>query len=169
MKKIICHNVKGEEIEVDANKLRFRPSAYGLLVRDDKILLLPQWDGYDFPGGGIDIHESVEEALIREYWEETGLKVKIGEALDVRSSFFAPKAKNSNGESEYWNCQLLYFLVKQTGGKLSIDNLEKKEKEYTKLAVWMSFGDLDKCKFYNILGTQGSIELANKARQLLNK
>jgi 8-oxo-dGTP diphosphatase len=164
MKKIICHNVKGEEVEVDANKLSFRPSVYGLLIKEDKVLLSPQWDGYDFPGGGIEIHESIEEALLREYWEETGLEVKMNEILDARSSFFAPRAKGPNGEVKYWNCQLLYFLVTQTGGKLLIDNLEEKEKEYTKLAVWMNFEDLDKCKFYNILGTEGSIELVKKAR-----
>lgn len=164
MKKIICHNVNDEEIEVDANKLSFRPSVYGLLIKEDKVLLLPQWDGYDFPGGGIEIHESIEEALLREYWEETGLEVKMGEILDARSSFFAPRAKDPNGEKKYWNCQLLYFLVTQTGGELTVDNLEEKEKEYTKLAVWMSFEDLDKCKFYNILGTKGSIELVKKAR-----
>jgi 8-oxo-dGTP diphosphatase len=169
MKKIICYNVNDEKIEVDANKLRFRPSVYGLLIKEDKVLLLPQWDGYDFPGGGIEINESIEEALLREYWEETGLEVKMGEVLAANSSFFAPRSKSINKETEYWNCQLLHFLVTQTGGNLSIDNLEEKEKEYTKLAVWMKFEDLDKCKFYNILGTKGSIELVNKAKLLLNK
>lgn len=169
MKKIVCHNVKGEEIEVDANQLRFRPSVYGLLIKEDKVLLLPQWDGYDFPGGGINTNESIEEALLREYWEETGLEVKIGEVLAAHSSFFATRPKGPNGEREYWNCQLLYFLVTQVGGQLTVDNLEESEKEYTKLATWVNFADLDKCKFYSILGTKGSVELVNKAKRLLNK
>jgi 8-oxo-dGTP pyrophosphatase MutT (NUDIX family) len=169
MKKIICHNVKGEEFEVDSNKLRFRPSVYGLLIKDNKVLLVPQWDGYDFPGGGIESHESIEEALLRECWEETGVEVQMGEILDARSSFYAPRSKGIEGESQYWNCQLLYFLISQTGGELTTNNLEEREKEYTKLAVWMDFDNLPKYKFYNILGTKGSIELADKARRLLNK
>ena len=168
MKKVICHNFKGEKIQIETNKLKFRPSVYGLLIKEDKILLSPQWDGYDFPGGGINMHESIEEALLRECWEETGLEVKMGEILDARSSFYAPSARGNNGEVPYWNCQLLYFLVTQIGGKLTTDHLEEREKEYTKLAVWMSFDNLDQCKFYNILGTHGSIELVNKAKRLLN-
>lgn len=167
MKKIVCHNFKGEEVEVDANKLRFRPSVYGLLIKEDKVLLLPQWDGYDFPGGGINTNESIEEALLREYWEETGLEVKIGEVLAAHSSFFATRPKGPNREREYWNCQLLYFLVTQVGGQLTVDNLEESEKEYTKLATWVNFEDLDKCKFYSILGTEGSIELVKKAKLAL--
>lgn len=38
-KKIICHNLKNEKFEIDADKLIFRPSVYGILIEDDKILL----------------------------------------------------------------------------------------------------------------------------------
>ncbi len=169
MKKIICHNVKGEELEVDGSKLRFRPSVYGLLIKNNKVLLVPQWDGYDFPGGGIESHESIEEALLRECWEETGLEVKMGEILAAHSSFFVPHAKGREGETQYWNCQLLYFLISQVGGELTTDNLEEKEKEYSKLAAWIDLDDLHQYKFHNILGAKGSIELVEKARKFLER
>ena len=75
-KKVTCHDIDGNTYEVDSKDLKFRPSIYGILIRDNKILLLPQWDGYDFPGAGLDVHETLEEGLIREFSEETGLTVK---------------------------------------------------------------------------------------------
>jgi len=64
-KKVICHDLNEKEFEVDADKLIFRPSIYGVLIEDNKVLLSKQWDGYDMPGGGVNIHETLEEALKR--------------------------------------------------------------------------------------------------------
>jgi hypothetical protein len=39
MKKVVCHDINGEKEEVEANKLQFRPSVYGILIEDGKVLL----------------------------------------------------------------------------------------------------------------------------------
>ena len=69
-----------------------RPTAGGLLVRGDEVMLLRRaiepWKGHwDIPGGFCDGAELPQDAIRREYREETGLEVEIvtllGMWLDV--------------------------------------------------------------------------------------
>ena len=71
----------GVRQEVAIKDLAFRPSVYGVAIWDGKVLLVPQWDGYDFPGGGVDLGETLDEAFRREVFEESGLTVERGEIL----------------------------------------------------------------------------------------
>ncbi|MBR5348032.1 MAG: NUDIX domain-containing protein [Lachnospiraceae bacterium] len=54
-----------------------RPSVRGIIIRDGKLAVVhsKKYDYYSFPGGGIDAGESMEETLVREIREETGLTV----------------------------------------------------------------------------------------------
>ncbi len=54
-----------------------RPSARAIIIMDEKIAMVhsKKYNYYKFPGGGIEDAESMEEALIREVSEETGLCV----------------------------------------------------------------------------------------------
>lgn len=63
----------------------------GLIVKEDKILLIerknPPFKGfYALPGGFVEYNEPVEDAVVREVEEETGLKTKIREMVGVYSS-----------------------------------------------------------------------------------
>lgn len=58
-----------------------KSAAIGIIFSNDKTRVLviqrndvPVWV---LPGGGIDLGESPEEAVIREVWEETGLRVNV--------------------------------------------------------------------------------------------
>ncbi len=143
-KKVVCYNQENEKKEVNASELIWRPSVYGLLIRDNKILLSPQWDGYDFPGGGADMHETIEDTLKREFWEETGLKVEQKEIVHCQTSFFVPKFCK-----EYWNCVLIYFLCEQVGGELSIENFDEHEKHYAGMPEWVDIDRVDDIVFHN--------------------
>ena len=61
------------ELDVTNNKVR------GILVMDDKVLVANYGGIVLFPGGKVDKGESIEEALIRELFEETGIKYDINE------------------------------------------------------------------------------------------
>ena len=61
------------ELDVTNNKVR------GILVVDDKVLVANYGGIILFPGGKVDKGESTEEALIRELFEETGIKYNINE------------------------------------------------------------------------------------------
>jgi len=56
-----------------------------VIIKDEKILLIkrtkPNLIYWVIPGGGVEINETNEEALIRECNEELGVKVKIKELI----------------------------------------------------------------------------------------
>ncbi|MBX2838975.1 MAG: NUDIX domain-containing protein [Gammaproteobacteria bacterium] len=74
------------------NELHTRVSAYGLLLREDKLLLcrLSEKVGmnpgcWTLPGGGLNFGEDPQVAVVREFKEETGLSVTVNKLLAVNS------------------------------------------------------------------------------------
>ncbi len=53
----------------------YRVSVKAIILNDDKILLVKEWDDewWSFPGGGIEYGESIQDALYREVEEELGI------------------------------------------------------------------------------------------------
>lgn len=92
----------------DGRDYRDRPAAFGIAQREGRIALVriekprhPAW--HDLPGGALDPGETAEDAVVREFGEEAGLKVAVereyaradqyflntdGEAFDNRAVFF---------------------------------------------------------------------------------
>lgn len=67
--------------------------AYGLIIKDDKILLIKKYGGpydgkLDLPGGTIEFCERPEEALKRELMEEVGIEVLDYQLFDADSVSF---------------------------------------------------------------------------------
>lgn len=68
-----------------ANRFGFtykpRDTARGIVVKDNQILLIERWrDGlhyFSIPGGGIESDETVEQAAIREIYEETSIQAEL--------------------------------------------------------------------------------------------
>ena len=157
-KQVVCHDKDWNKFKVPAEKFLIRPSVYGVIVRGNKVLLSPQWDGYDFPGGGIKKGETIEEALIREVWEETGYNVKMGKLLDVFDTFFKAHFYN-----KYFQCILLYYICHIRSGKISTANFDKEERQYAKAAQWIDVKDVGKLKFYN---SANSVKLIKEAAKI---
>ena len=88
--KVKCRTLFNAEKLVDAETMIQRPSVYALIVYDKKLLLVrtQYTKRYVLPGGGIEKGEAIEEALIREVREETGISVKVGEFLHFETDFF---------------------------------------------------------------------------------
>lgn len=62
----------------------------GLLVRDGKVLLQRDLDGsgYAVPGGHVDFGETNAETLVREFREEMGVAITVGDLKWVGEVFF---------------------------------------------------------------------------------
>ena len=60
-----------------------RLAVRAVILRDDRLLLVNAWKGQTHlwcaPGGGVELHQALPEALAREVREETGLVVEVGD------------------------------------------------------------------------------------------
>ncbi|WP_374191827.1 NUDIX domain-containing protein [Spirosoma foliorum] len=103
-----------EEVQkLYGNRLRLR--VCGLYCEGDRLLMV-RHRGIGLtdtfwcpPGGGPQFNETAPKALVREFIEETGLEVEIGEMLFV-NEFIQPPL----------HAMELFFAVRATGGSLRL-------------------------------------------------
>ena len=133
MNKITTYNLYGEKFQADVDTLKTSVHVYGIAKKDDKVLISPQFDGFDFPGGTAKKGETHLETLTREFKKETGYDIKPLEIVDVYTSFF-----HHIKTGEDYQAYLIYYKVEITGGELSDEGFDDAEKDYAKLAKWVS-------------------------------
>ena len=121
---------------MDNNRPRVRVA--GVLEEDGKLLLIEHTKNersyWLLPGGGVDWGESLEEAVKREFLEETNLTVKIEEFLFISETLAPDKTKHAIN---------LYFKVKRESGELALgdDSVLSDLKFFT-------LEEMDKIKIY---------------------
>jgi 8-oxo-dGTP pyrophosphatase MutT (NUDIX family) len=120
-----ARKIDGTFQELDSSELTQRIAVKGIVVHDAKILIIPQFDGYDFPGGGVDKGESPIDALKREVFEETGYLIK---PVDLLCACPTTYIRHGSG-CAYHQINLIY-IAKIVGGGLNCDNQTAAELEY---------------------------------------
>jgi 8-oxo-dGTP diphosphatase len=97
---------------------RFNIRIYGVLIDSNKRVLVS--DEYirgafftKFPGGGLEFGEGTRDCLKREFKEETGLDVEIGEHI-YTTDFFQISAFNNNDQ-----IISIYYLVHGDASQLA--------------------------------------------------
>lgn len=95
-----------------------RCAAKALIMDRGKILLnqcrrQDGWIYYDLPGGGQHVYESMEEAVLREVREETGLEIRILRFAALAEEINANEALREK-EPDYTHRILHIFLAEPT-------------------------------------------------------
>ena len=75
-------------VDAERSSPVFRIGVFALIFDDEKLILLGHRrdiDWWNLPGGGMEIGETVDEALCREVLEETGLEVRVERLVGVYS------------------------------------------------------------------------------------
>src|SRR5690348_16535428 len=130
-------DIFGKEYAVPVSDLTWRPAAYGLIIKGDKILLVKERGLFHLPGGGLDLGESPEEGVVREVREETGLTVANPRLAGSLSTFFTYERNENPADLAHVQSLLLYYLCDVVGGKLSTTGLEADEKAHDLTAEWV--------------------------------
>lgn len=94
--------------EIDRSKLPFRKNCEGYFVdKGRNVLARDTGNGFvEFPGGGIDDNENVENAILREAFEETGVIIKNLRKLGELKFIWGPNwAKTEKQKKRYLNYQ----------------------------------------------------------------
>lgn len=115
--------------------------AVAIIINNGKILLLYRFKNgeeyYVFPGGGVEEGERIEEAIIREVKEETGLSATIAKQL---------WEYENNGRIEY------FFLIDNFSGELKLGGPEQDRQSGDNIyrLEWISFENLKNLKLLPI-------------------
>ncbi len=136
-KTIITEDIYGDKHEAKVEDLQLSVHVYGIALQDGKVLISPQFNGYDWPGGTMELGETIEETLRREVKEETGLEVEPLRLVGAYTSFFHHVFKKNDHQAI-----LLFYLVKVVGGEISVDGLDDFEQRYAKEARWVPIEEL---------------------------
>lgn len=120
-----------------------------IIIKDEKVVLVkrnrePHKGKWVFPAGFVDYGEHPEETLIREVKEETGLRVRRSELVDILQNPDDPRAVGHFG---------IYYKVTDFEGAIkNNDGIENQQ------IAWFSINSLPK------LGWQSNREIAAKLK-----
>jgi 8-oxo-dGTP pyrophosphatase MutT (NUDIX family) len=129
------HNADEEIVPYDGSELRWRISAYGLIVKDEKIWLIKSNEEklFDVPGGGIEFGETIAQAIQREAIEEAGIKVKVGPLVDIGEDYFYHRTKQ-----QFCQTVLIYHAAEL------IEKVSEPTDQRITFAGFVPIADLDK-------------------------
>ena len=99
---------------------RFTIRVYGILIDENKRILVSdefiRGDYFTkFPGGGLEIGEGTRDCLKREFKEETGLDVVVGDHI-YTTDYFQPSAFNPNDQI----ISIYYFVQAEDVNSLAV-------------------------------------------------
>ncbi len=100
-----------------------RLAAYAVITDDQGRVLLALWNEgsrrqWTMPGGGVELDEGVEQAVVREVREETGYDVVAGALLGV-DTYVLPPHRRLNDSNRSLKAVRTVFRAEIVGGELT--------------------------------------------------
>lgn len=138
----------GPERRVETPVKVQRAGAYAVVTDGGgRVLLahLARTNLWTLPGGGVDFGEHPEEALRREFHEETGLTVTIEGLLDVGSAHWTGRAPDGRLE-DFHAVQVIYRGTVPAGSEPAVLEVNGS----TDLAEWVAVDDLAGLEFTHV-------------------
>ncbi len=126
------------EVKMNNENTNWGQSVAGVVIRDNKVLLARHTYGVGknkliVPGGYVNYGETPQEALKREYMEETGVKVEPENIIGIRfnmhdwyiifkAGYVSGEARSDNDE----NSEVVWLDVDDALGRDDVPDLTKK-------------------------------------------
>ncbi len=127
--------------ELSHKKIRVRVA--GLVIRNDEILLIAHKKGNNvywlLPGGGVEYRESLDEALKREFLEELGLEVSVGDIAMIADSI-EPNGKRHIINIVFW-CTLISETIQLGNDAILYDYTFKPINELGSIVMYPPLND----------------------------
>ena len=102
-----------------------RLGAYAVVVRDGHVLLAlwnePEVPMWTLPGGGVELHEELEAAVVREVREETGYDVTLGRLLGVDTRVTPPERRFLPVADRFQKNVRVVYEATVAGGELAAE------------------------------------------------
>jgi len=127
--------------------IKKRLSAYGIAIKDNKVLLIKSKFSHllELPGGGLEDGEDILVGLKREFLEETG---HVADEINpeclksLRQNFYA------NDLDEYFDSEMKFFII----DKLKKDETSKIDDYEVEEVVWIPISELNEknCKHLHL-------------------
>lgn len=143
------------------NWFRYRTAA--IIVENDCVLLATNdnVDYYYSVGGGVQMGEKAEDAVVREVFEETGVHYEIDRLAVIHENFFIGSETLKD-----FNCHeiALYSLMKPRGTQ-ELNSNSFTQDNIKEGMVWIPIDDLDK---HTVYPTFLKEYLSNKSTEILH-
>jgi len=107
---------------VDFRDYDTRLAAYAVIRDDAGRVLLALWNEADLPkwtmpGGGVELDETVQQAVVREVQEETGYDVVVGRLLGLHTFVLPPQVRVNTTDRPLKSVRVV-FEARIIGGEL---------------------------------------------------
>jgi ADP-ribose pyrophosphatase YjhB (NUDIX family) len=129
------------KFELSHKKIRIRVA--GLVVEENKVLLIAHKKKGEIywllPGGGVEYQESLDEALKREFLEELGLSVTVGDIALIADSI-EPNGKRHIVNIVFW-CNVINQSIRLGNEKILYDFSFKHVNELADIVMYPPLND----------------------------